>query len=276
MLYFSAILLGLLGGFISGFTGLGGGIVFVPSLLFLMQAQGYDPASAMMLATGTSLGAVTLAAFSSVYRHRKMGNVSYRTFFPIVIGVIISSAIGVKIANIIGGNVLRYLFIIFTAWAAVRMFQKVFKNPLQHNENCKTANELAAISAFQKILLFLLGMTVGIQSAMLGVGGGTLVVPVLVALLGYPARHAVGTSASVAFSASLIGVFFRALLGEAPIDAPAGTIGTMNISLALLMGIPGIFSAQIGAIAHQRLGELRWFYLLFGLLLLFVTIRIVL
>jgi uncharacterized membrane protein YfcA len=87
------IIFGLFAGFLSGFYGVGGGIVFVPVLLFFLMAQGYDSNVGMLLATGTSLGAIILSSGSSASRHIRFRNVKFETALLITVGVVLSCAL---------------------------------------------------------------------------------------------------------------------------------------------------------------------------------------
>jgi uncharacterized membrane protein YfcA len=276
MFYVITAFFGFFAGFLSGFFGIGGGVVYVPTLLFILRARGYSPGDAMLIATGTSLGAILFSTTSSAWRHRRYGNVRTETLIPILIGVVLTSAVGVLITNKIGGDPLRYLLAAFNLWASYRMFKKAFgksaetgaaKNPL--------FDSFSAMPWKVKLFLFGLGIVVGVKSAMLGIGGGVFVVAGLIAVLGYPARNAAGTSAFVAFVAAVVGVIFRGILGEPPPSVPPGTVGTLNIPLALLMGIPAAFSAQLGAYVHKRIGERDLFFILFGILLLIVSAKMI-
>ncbi|MCD6594542.1 sulfite exporter TauE/SafE family protein [bacterium] len=274
MIYLITSICGFFAGTLSGFFGIGGGVVFVPTLLFILRANGYAIGPAMLIATGTSLGAIVLSTSSAAYRHKIMGNIRTETVIPIIIGVVLTSAVGVIITNKIGGAPLRYLLAAFNIWAAYRMFkQSIFHSKKVDNSTNFLYNSLDKMPFKIKIFLFSLGMLVGVKSSMLGIGGGVFVVAALVIILHYPSKNAAGTSALVAFTAALIGVFFRGLLGTPPANVPSGTIGTINIPLALTLGLPAMLGAQLGAGIHKKLKENKWFYIAFGILLVAVTVK---
>ena len=275
--YLITALFGAFAGFLSGFFGIGGGVVYVPTLLFILRSRGYSPGDAMLLATGTSLGAIVFSTLSSAIRHKKYGNVRTETLIPILFGVILTSAVGVLITNKIGGDPLRYLLAAFNLWAAYRMFVRAFKHSrgTLSSQRKFLYNSIREMPWKIKLFLFGLGIIVGVKSAMLGIGGGVFVVAGLIAVLHYPPRNASGTSAFVALTAAVIGVIFRGLLGVAPPHTPPGTIGTLNIHLALLMGIPAMLTAQLGAHANKKAGDNNIFFILFGLLLVIVSLKII-
>jgi len=276
VLYIITIILGVFAGFLSGFFGIGGGIIFVPTLLFILQGQGYEPGNAMLIASGSSLGAIVFSTLSSFTRHRVMGNVRTEAIIPAIFGVVIGSALGVIITNIIGGDPLRYILAGFNVWAAYRICKHIFPRKQDSKKRPKTFyNSVSEMPWTVKLLFFLLGVMVGAQSSMLGIGGGAFVVAFLVVVFRYPSSSAAGTSTFIAFSDAVVSVIFRGILGNTPPRVPTGTIGTTNIILAILMGIPAIFGAQLGALFHKKVGENKLFYISFGILLLIVAVKMI-
>ncbi len=275
MIYLIVTIIGLFTGILSGYLGIGGGLIFVPAFLFIFRAQGYPVGPAMLLATGTSLGAIVLTTFSSTVRHKILGHIRAETLAPIIIGIIISSSVGVMMINEIGGEPLRYFIVLFCLWAAYRMFKHFFakENKSQNfshtfdSAHCKT-------NMGMKLFLLALGLFGGMITSMLGVGAGFPVVASLVILFRYRSAEAVGTASAIAFTAATFGVLFRCLLCESPVQSPIGTIGSLNIPFALFMGIPAMIGAQGGAILHKKIGESKWFYLIFDVFLVIVAARI--
>ena len=74
----------------------------------------------------------------------------------------------------------------------------------------------------------MMGASIGFFSSMIGIGGGTLSVPLLT-LYDYPAHKAVGTASAIGLIISLPGVLTMLMLGSAPHDAPVGTYGLVNV-----------------------------------------------
>jgi uncharacterized membrane protein YfcA len=106
-----------------------------------------------------------------------------------------------------------------------------------------------------------IGLSAGFFSALFGVGGGIIVVPLLVLLLGYSTRWATGTS--------LAAIAFTSLFGM----AAYGALGEVSWSDAALVGFPAVFGTLLGTWAQQKVPT-RVLTLLFSLLLLVVAIRL--
>lgn len=270
-------LLGFIAGILTGFFGIGGGIVFVPLIFSLLQSNGLSSRDASIIATGTSLGAMIFPSFSSGVRYLKLKYMHTSTVLITLSGFIPSSALGTLIVNKIGGEPLRFLFSLFTLWGAFRMFKKGMSSQGSVDYGDTGVSEFVGnkkVTPKESLFLFLLGVFSGVSSGMLGIGGGVFVVLCLTTFLKYPPGAAVGTSTAVAFFASLSGSIFRAALSEAVPDAPPHTVGSLYIPMAISLGIPAILGSQLGVLIHRKVRS-RWFYITFGTILIVVTIKLV-
>ena len=223
---------GVFAGILAGLLGVGGGIVIVPVLYFLFQALGVSADSAMLIATATSLATIIPTSISSIRAHRKKGNVDsdlLKRWGPfILLGVLLGSFAVTQV----NGEVLTLLFGIIASLSAINMFI-----------GSKSAwfNDLPGALG-QRII----AICIGLFSAMVGIGGGTLTVPTLT-FCNYPAHRAVGTAAAVGLIISLPAAVTMLIFGQAPADAPDGTIGLVNlIGFAAIVPLTVLF-APVGA-----------------------------
>lgn len=163
-----AVLVGAGGiaGIISGLLGVGGGIVIVPVLFFVFEVLGIDLAVRMHLAVGTSLATIIFTGFISARSHWKKGSVDtalLKSWGPAV-------AVGVIAGTVLGGNVRgQVLTLVFAVVAALVALNMAFKP----SEKAKK-RELPGSP-----LKELLGGIIGLFSVMMGIGGGTLSVPIM-------------------------------------------------------------------------------------------------
>ncbi len=269
-------ILGLIGGILAGFFGIGGGIIFVPTLFVFFSKTGLSSSDAMLIATGTSIFSVMLSSGSAALRHKSLKNVRTELLLPVILGLILASICGVLITNIIGGNFLRYIMAAFNIWAICQLIRQIITH--EDKPKDKFLPRFCSLSQTPikfRAILFFLGATIGLQTAMLGIGGGVLSVSFLVIFFKYCAPDAAGTSSFLAFISAAIGIIFRLWLGATVHSAPPFTIGNIAILYALCLGIPAIFGAHIGANLNSRLGESRLFYILFVMLLVLVTLRMI-
>lgn len=230
---------GVFAGILAGLLGVGGGIVIVPVLFFLFQNFGVSAESAMLVATATSLATIVPTSISSIRSHTKKGNVDFdllKRWAPfILIGVLVGSWLVTRI----DGTLLTVLFGVIATLSALNMLFRTGKSALfqQLPDNVgQTA----------------MGSFIGFFSSMIGIGGGTLSVPLLT-LYNYPAHKAVGTAAAIGLIISLPGALTMLLLGTTPADAPACTFGLVNLMGFLCIVPLTVLFAPVGASLAAKL-----------------------
>jgi uncharacterized membrane protein YfcA len=234
---------GIFAGILAGLLGVGGGIVIVPVLFFLFQSFGVSADSAMLVATATSLATMIPTSLSSIRSHRQQGNVDFALLTRwspfIVTGVLLGSFLVTRI----DGRWLTLLFAVIAMLSAINMLFRTGKSAL--------FAELPGAAAQR-----LMGAGTGFFSVMVGIGGGTISVPLLT-LYNYPAHKAVGTASAIGFLIALPGAVTLFVLGNTPDDAPAGTIGLVNV-LAFCCIVPlTVLFAPVGAALSARLNAVK-------------------
>ncbi|MCH2191481.1 MAG: sulfite exporter TauE/SafE family protein [Gammaproteobacteria bacterium] len=213
------VFLGLIGtgafaGVLAGLLGVGGGIVIVPVLFFLFQSLGVSPDTAMVVATATSLATIVPTSISSILSHHRNGNVDVSLLKRWTIYILVGVLIGSFLVTHINGRFLTFLFGIIATLSALNMLFRTSKSGLFKQLPSGTGQAA-------------MGGSIGFFSSMVGIGGGTLSVPMLT-LCNYPAHKAVGTAAAIGLIISLPGALTMILLGDSPVDAPAATLGLVN------------------------------------------------
>ena len=224
---------GVLAGVLAGLLGVGGGIVIVPVLYFLMQGFGVSAASAMAIATSTSLAIIVPTAISSVRAHYRNGNVDVELlkFWGAII--LLAAIVGSLIANAVSGTFLTWMFGIIAVLVSINMLFRSGAPALFPTLPGKPGQVLMATS-------------VGGLSVMVGIGGGTIGVPLLTSF-NVAAHRAVGTAAAFGLLIALPGALTLMVVGETPMDAPMGTWRLLNLpALALIVPLTVLF-APVGA-----------------------------
>jgi uncharacterized membrane protein YfcA len=224
---------GIFAGLLAGLLGVGGGIVIVPVLFFLFQSFGVSPQSAMYIATGTSLATIIPTSISSIRSHRKKGNVDAALLKQwgalILVGVLVGSWLVTKV----DGRYLTTLFGIVATLSALNMLFRTGKSALAESLPGRVGQSIMAAC-------------IGFFSSMVGIGGGTLSVPILTAF-NYPAHKAVGTAAAIGLIISLPAALYLLMFGQTPQDAPLGTYGYINlVGFVCIVPLTVLF-APIGA-----------------------------
>lgn len=227
------IFAGLLGGFIAGLLGVGGGIVIVPVLYFVLGGMGVDDDIRMKIAVATSLTTIVFTSLASARSHYRKGAVDFDLIkawaLPIFLGVVS----GTLIAAYVPGKVLTGVFAVTALLVAINMTLR--------------ANSPALAKDFpHPVVKAAFGYLVGIISAMMGIGGGTLSVPILTAF-NYDIRKAVGTASALGFVIAIPGTIGYVLAGWSAPGLPAGSLGFLNL-FALVALIPlTMLIAPLGA-----------------------------
>lgn len=230
------LLIGLVAGILAGLLGIGGGLVIVPALTFLLTLRQVDENIAVPVAVATSLATMLLTAASAVWFHYRRGAVDWPTIARLGSGVAVGAAAGGWLATIISGEVLARVFALIAALIGLRMI-------------VATAPKPASREPFPR-LWWLAGPVIGAASALVGIGGGTFNVPYL-ARNGYTMVRAVANASACGWPIALAGSIVFALLAPAG-PGPGQQLGYIWIPAMLVVGVGGLAAAPLGvALAHR-------------------------
>lgn len=248
--------IGLSAGLLAGLLGIGGGLVIVPALGFLLMSRGMPMDVSIPMAVGTALASMLLTSAASAIAHARRGNVDWPTVFRLGPSVAVGAVLGAFVATLVSGEELARVFALIAGVIGVRM--------------------LLALSIPGRDLdpaprgWFLAGPGIGAVSAMIGIGGGSFNVPYLV-FNGYSTLRAVGVAAACGWPIALGGSLVL-LMRQPPGDAVSGAFGHWYLPGVILIGLGGVFAAPWGARLAHRLGS-AGLSRLFGMVLLLVAIR---
>lgn len=252
---------GVFAGILAGLLGVGGGIVIVPVLFFLFQSFGVSPESAMVIATATSLATIVPTSISSIRSHHQKGNVDtdlLKRWSPFILaGVLLGSWLVTRV----DGTWLTALFGVIATLSALNMLLRTGKSALFKQLPGKASQTI-------------MGSCIGFFSAMVGIGGGTLSVPLLT-LYSYPAHKAVGSAAAIGLIIALPGALTMLILGHTPDDAPAGTYGLVNLIGFLCIVPMTVLFAPLGASLAAKLDAAK-LKKIFAFVLLITGVRMLL
>lgn len=230
----SIIIAGLITGMLLGIFGSGGSIITMPALLYLLDA---DPKSAIAM----SLGIVAITATITAIQHWHHGNVDLRitAVFGLfgVVGTYFGALVGVIIPIVVQLSVFA-LVMYAAAWKMLKPLPKKHRSVGAMATNF-SIGKVHNIDNFQYGHIAAHGITVGILTGIVGVGGGFLIVPALVLLSGLSMKKAIGTSLSIVALKSFAG--FTGYAGAVTIDYPM---------MAFFTAI-----AIVGSVVGSRLGH---------------------
>ena len=269
------LILGLGGGvgFLSGVFGVGGGFLMTPLLIFI----GIPPA----VAVATEANQIVASSVSGVLAHWKRGNVDFKMGIALLVGGVIGSSVGVVLFAFLRGLgqldlVIKLSYVVFLGIIGTLMLieslNTMFRSKNQAARKKHSHNWMHGLPfkmRFRRSRLYIsvllpisIGILVGLLAAIMGVGGGFVMVPAMIYLLGMPTAVVVGTS------------LFQIIFVTANVTVlQAVNTQTVDVVLALLLLSGGVLGAQVGARVGVKLkGEqLRS---LLALMVLMVCVKI--
>ena len=228
---------GLIAGILAGLLGVGGGLVIVPMLVFCFVQQGIQDNLIMHMALGTSLASIIFTSISSFMSHHRRGAVDWTIVRRIVPGILIGTFLGTLVASRLPTKFLKVFFCIFLYSVATQMIM---------NKKPKASRELPGNGG-----MFGVGSIIGVASALVGIGGGSLSVPFMM-WCNIAAHRAIGTSAAIGFPIAIAGAlgFIVNNLGAAGL--PQYSLGFVYLPALVMIVCFSVMTAPLGAkLAHS-------------------------
>ena len=240
-------------GFLSGLFGVGGGFLMTPLLIFI----GIPPA----VAVATEANQIVASSVSGVLAHWRRANVDIKMGMTLLAGGIVGSSFGVWLFTILRGLgqidlVIKLCYVVFLSVIGVLMLAESIRTLMRIKRQIRRKRHhhywihgLPLKMRFRRSRLYIsallpvgIGFLVGVLSAIMGVGGGFIMVPAMIYLLGMPTVVVVGTS------------LFQIIFVTANVTIlQAVSNQTVDVVLALILLTGGVIGAQIGARASGRL-----------------------
>jgi uncharacterized membrane protein YfcA len=226
------IVLGTFVGTVSGLFGIGGGVIMVPALLFAMKKLGVHSDYAILMATRTSLGVILFTSLYSAYNHHKKTPLNEEILKQLLIFVIMGTAIGSFFVRSIPARMLEGLLMVYVTLISLKMW---FGFKLDEDKLSKT-------SLWGNLFV---GNIIGLKSALLGIGGGTISVPYLT-WKKVPITQAVGISAALGFFIALTSTVTTLINPMTSTTLPPYTYGYIYL--------PGVLGVLTTSLIFARLG----------------------
>lgn len=230
-------LTGAVAGILSGLLGVGGGIVVVPVLFWVFKALGYAPELGMQMAVGTSLVTVAVTALSSARAHHSRGSVDIGIVRRWAPWMVLGALGGGSVAGLVDGALLLVVFgtvALLVAWNMARAKGFTIADALPERRGVQPA----------------MAGSVGLVSAMMGIGSGTLGVP-LMSAFSVPVHRAVGTAAALGLMIGVPGALAMAFFGLGVEGRPPFSLGFINLIAVVLILPLSVYCAPLGTrIAH--------------------------
>lgn len=235
---------GIVVGFACGLLGVGGGFIMVPVQIWALTATGTDPTIATRVAFGTSLAVVLPTALSGCHGHSCRGVVLWRPGICMGLSGLVGAILGGTIAAHAPAELLKTVFGLVVMTGALRMLLAGKIKPRGEPKG----------SILQYIFW---GFLVGIVSGLSGIGGGVILVPIMIMIMGFGILQAVGTSSVAIALNSAGGIISYAVNGWGVPGLPPYSIGYINLLQFGLLAGASVLTARLGVrYAHKMPAEL--------------------
>lgn len=236
--------LGAIAGVLAGLLGVGGGLVLVAALAWLLPTLGIPQEAAMHAALASSLASIVLTASASARAHARRGSVLWPTVAWMVPGLLIGGWLGSGIAVRVDDDALRYIVAGYCFLAAMQLLLGRARN----------GGDGDAVAPPRGLAMSIAGTVIGAVSAVVGIGGGSMTVPLLV-WRGIAPVRAVGTSSACGIAIGLASAVGYAL--HAPPGAlPEHAIGYVYLPAAAGVAVASVLAAPYGTrLAHRLPGH---------------------
>ncbi|MGL4521823.1 MAG: sulfite exporter TauE/SafE family protein [Bacilli bacterium] len=266
MEYFLLVCIGLFAGVIGSLVGLGGGIIVVPALINIALFTPYFDLITPQTAVGTSMVTTIATAVSSSLMYRKRGTIDYRTALILFVGSFPGSILGAKTNGLFdfsSFNIFFGMFLIFVS--LILMFQHTLpKKTTGWKYSSKREMTLLdgshVVYEFQPYLAVFLSLFVGWIGSLFGIGGGSLLVPMMIVLFNFPPHIAVATS------------MFSIMLTSTVSSVTHISMGNVEWSYLVFLLPSAYIGAKVGSMLNARLAS-KTVVLVLRLVLIFLGVR---
>lgn len=226
-------------GIIGGLLGISGGLVTVPALLFIFDYLDFPKEYVMHLAIGTSLASMVVNSLTSTMAHHHRGGVIWKLVRKLIPGLITGSVLGAFIARELTSSTLQYVFGTAVILLAIYM---LMSRPKQTNNSPQLP---------PGPIVSILGFLIAAVSNILGLGGGSMVVPALLAFK-VKMRRAIGTSAATGLVITTMGALSYLYFGYGK-DTTPFSIGYLYLPAFIMLSVATFISAPFGAMLTHYL-----------------------
>ncbi len=245
LLIVELLALGMVAGFLAGLLGIGGGMMMVPAMTWLLAQRGVDSGMAVKMAIATSMATILFTSISSVRAHHRLGAVRWDIARRLSPGIVLGGlASGAGAFALIKGQGLALFFAAFIGYMALNMLRD--KKP-------KPGREMPGALGTTSV-----GAGIGFLSGLVGAGGAFMSVPFMM-WCNVPPRHAVGTSAALGFPIALASTVGYMVAGWQLPPALPGAMGYVYLPALAIVAVASMSLAPVGARMAQtvNVGVLR-------------------
>jgi uncharacterized protein len=239
------LILGCFTGFMAGLLGVGGGMLMVPFVTFLLSHHGVDAALAVKMAIATSMATILFTSLSSVRAHHRRGAVRWPLVRGMAPGILVGGVLaGGGVFALLKGQALALVFGLFVAFSATQLLRG--KKPAPHRDMPGFWGQAGA------------GSGIGFLSGLVGAGGGFVSVPFMT-WCNVPIHNAVATSAALGVPVAIASTLGYLIGGWHLEPALPGAFGYLYLPALAVIALASMSMAPLGArAAHaMNVGQLK-------------------
>lgn len=235
---------GAAAGFLGGLLGIGGGLLVVAALSFALPTLGIPGSEVMHVAVATSMASIVLTFVSSALAHIRKGGVIWSTWRWLVPGMILGGFLGAHLAQLLSAQALRYVIAVFCLIMAVQMSRGKGRYSVEGDG-----------AEPRSPWLLPTGVGIGAVSAIVGIGGGSMTVPLLVHLGVKPVRAVATSSVCGLLIALSSALSYMLTVHVPPVALPTGAVGYVFLPAAAATAAASMIFAPWGVrVAHRISG----------------------
>ena len=231
-------LLGSVVGVLAGLLGVGGGIIIVPVLAVLFAKQQFVASHIQHMVVGTSLASIVFTSIASMRAHHERECVDWGIVKRMAPAIVVGTFAGSWLTSQVSTRFLQWLFGVFLYVVVAQMFMKA---EVKHSHR----------QSKHTVAMTVAGGLIGGVSSMVGIGGGSMVVPFL-SWCNVAMRTAIGTSSAIGFFIALSGTVGSIIFGRAETALPKYSLGYVYLPALAGIAIFSMLTAPVGArLAHK-------------------------
>lgn len=233
------LITGVISGTLAGLLGIGGGLILVPVIMTILHLQGVADENTLKIGVATSLAIIIPTAISSARAHHRSGALRWDVFRKMVFGIMCGSALGAILVDYMPEKLGYIIFGTGCILVGLKMLTGAAPKP------SRTLPSTVGLN--------LTGSVIGTIAAMLGIGGGTLVVPFL-SWCNMDVRNAVATSSACGLPTAVAGATTFWLFGmDNQAELPNYSLGYIYLPAFIGISITAVFFAPLGAKLTNKL-----------------------
>ena len=237
ILFLQLALLGTATGFLAGLIGIGGGMLLVPFLTFILSTKGVAADVAVKMAIATSMATIMFTSVSSVRAHHRRGAVRWDLVQTLAPGIVVGSMVAsLGVFALLKGSVLALVFAVFVTFSASQMV--LDRKPRPNRQMPGSIGQLGS------------GGVIGFLSGLVGAGGGFISVPFMT-WCNVSIHNAVATSAALGFPIAVTNVVGYVVAGQRASGLPPHSFGYVWLPALAVIAAGSVLTAPLGArVAH--------------------------